>query len=103
MDQSSEIFVGIDVSKARNAIAIAEGGRDGEVRYLGEVEASGANLAGTNTRRVRSALKAAFAGEVSKDAVSRTVAIIAIMRKLVILANVLLRDDRQWGKNAPCI
>ena len=40
MDQSSEIFVGIDVSKARNATAIAEGGRDGEVRYLGEVEAS---------------------------------------------------------------
>jgi hypothetical protein len=40
MDQSSEIFVGIDVSKARNATAIAEGGRDGEVRYLGEVEAA---------------------------------------------------------------
>jgi transposase len=40
MDQSNEIFVGIDVSKARNAIAIADGGRNGEVRYLGEVDAS---------------------------------------------------------------
>ena len=32
---------------------------------------AGANLAGTNTRRVRRALKAAFAGEVGKDGVSR--------------------------------
>ncbi len=33
---------------------------------------AGAYLAGTNTRRVRRALKAAFAGEVGKDVVSRT-------------------------------
>jgi len=29
------------------------------------------------------------------------VAITAIMRKLIILANTLVRDDRQWSKNAP--
>lgn len=40
MDQSNVIFVGIDVSKARNAIAIADDGRNGEVRYLGEVDAT---------------------------------------------------------------
>lgn len=40
MGESSEVFVGIDVAKRRNAIAIAETGRDGEVRYLGEVDAS---------------------------------------------------------------
>jgi transposase len=33
----SEAFVGIDTSKLRNAIAIAEGGRGGEVRYVGEI------------------------------------------------------------------
>jgi len=37
-------FVGIDVAKARNAIAIAEGGRGGEVRYFGEVEATLDNM-----------------------------------------------------------
>jgi transposase len=36
----TEAFVGIDAAKARNAIAVAEGGRGGEVRYLGEVDAS---------------------------------------------------------------
>lgn len=40
----SEVFVGIDVAKARNAIAIADGGRGGEVRFLGEVDASEENM-----------------------------------------------------------
>src|SRR5215468_7996829 len=36
----TEAFVGIDTSKLRNAVAIAEGGRGGEVRYLGEFPAT---------------------------------------------------------------
>ncbi len=38
MEKHSEVFVGLDVAKAKNAVAIAEGGRNGEVRYLGEIE-----------------------------------------------------------------
>ncbi len=37
MKDYTEVFVGIDTSKLRNAIAIAEQGRQGEVRYLGEI------------------------------------------------------------------
>ena len=40
MEQSTEIFVGIDVSKARNAIAVALDGRNGDVRFVGEVDSS---------------------------------------------------------------
>jgi transposase len=36
----SEAFIGIDTAKLRNAIAVAEAGRKGEVRYLGEVDTS---------------------------------------------------------------
>jgi len=36
----SEAFIGIDTSKLRNAIAIAEGVRGGEVRYLGEIDSA---------------------------------------------------------------
>lgn len=39
-----EAFVGIDVAKRRNAIAIAEAGREGEVRFFGEVDASATNM-----------------------------------------------------------
>jgi transposase len=38
MKKGSEVFVGIDTAKARHAVALAEGGRDGEVRYLGEFD-----------------------------------------------------------------
>ncbi len=38
MKEDNVLFVGVDVSKAKHAIAIAEGGRDGEVRYFGEIE-----------------------------------------------------------------
>src|SRR6516225_4413252 len=40
----AEAFVGIDTSKLRNAVAIAEGGRGGEVRYLGEFPATEAAM-----------------------------------------------------------
>src|SRR5262252_6276519 len=40
----TEAFIGIDTSKSRNAIAIAEGGRGGEVRYLGELPATDAAI-----------------------------------------------------------
>jgi transposase len=38
MSNHSEAFVAFDTSKLRNAIAIADGGRAGEVRFLGEIE-----------------------------------------------------------------
>ena len=40
MGYHSEAFVGIDTSKLRNAVSIAEGGRGGELRYLGEIDTS---------------------------------------------------------------
>ena len=39
-----EAFIGIDVAKLRNAIAIADAGRDGEVRFFGEVDASNSGM-----------------------------------------------------------
>ena len=38
MADYNEVFVGIDTSKLRNAVAVAEGGRNGDVRYYGEIE-----------------------------------------------------------------
>lgn len=35
-----EAFVGIDVAKLKNAIAVAESGGEGEIRFWGEVDAS---------------------------------------------------------------
>src|ERR1041385_5021739 len=45
MEDYSEAFVAFDSSKSRNAVAIAEAGRNGEVRFLGEIDNSGAAVA----------------------------------------------------------
>ncbi len=38
MGDHSEAFIGFDTSKLRNAVAIADAGRGGEVRFFGEIE-----------------------------------------------------------------
>jgi hypothetical protein len=46
-----EAFIGIDVAKLRNAIAIADAGRKGEVRFFGEVDASNESMRVSLRRR----------------------------------------------------
>jgi hypothetical protein len=50
-----EAFVGIDVAKLRNAVAIADAGREEEIRFFGEVEASNDGM-----RRVVQRISAKF-------------------------------------------
>jgi transposase len=49
MSNHSEAFVAFDTSKLRNAVAIADGGRGGEVRFLGEID----NTVAATTKLVR--------------------------------------------------
>src|SRR5260370_4207397 len=45
MGNTIEAFVAFDTSKLRNAVAIADAGRAGEVRFLGEIENTQAAIA----------------------------------------------------------
>jgi transposase len=38
MTEDSILYIGVDASKTKHAIAVAENGRSGEVRYVGEIE-----------------------------------------------------------------
>ena len=38
MQQDSEVFVGLDTSKLKISVALAEDGRQGEVRFLGDID-----------------------------------------------------------------
>src|SRR4051812_50066715 len=38
MPQKSKVFVGLDTSKLKISVALAEEGRQGEVRFLGEID-----------------------------------------------------------------
>lgn len=44
MEDNTDVFVGIDVAKLRNAVTVADGGRNGELRYLGEFDADEASM-----------------------------------------------------------
>lgn len=49
MNHHSEAFIAFDTSKLRNAVAIAEAGRAGAVRFIGEIE----NSAGATAKLVK--------------------------------------------------
>src|SRR5215469_11207213 len=44
MKQYNEAFVGIDTAKNKHAVAIADAGREGEIRYLGEIDSAPATV-----------------------------------------------------------
>ena len=44
MVECSDLFIGLDLSKDRHAVAAAEGGRDGELRYYGEIGSDGGSV-----------------------------------------------------------
>ena len=46
MGKHSEVFVGFDTAKKRHAVAVADAGRDGEIRYLylGEIDSAPATV-----------------------------------------------------------
>jgi hypothetical protein len=64
VDYHSEAFVGIDTSRLRNAVAVAEECRGGDVRYLGEIDSTEAatrklgtlSTAGRSIQCIKSAL-----------------------------------------------
>jgi hypothetical protein len=45
MEKGSELFVGLDTSKLKISIAVAEGERNGEVRFFGDISAEPASVA----------------------------------------------------------
>ena len=62
MGHHSEAFIGIDTSKLRNAVAIAEGARGGEVRFLGEFPATEAAVRKLVGKQVGGRIRAVAAG-----------------------------------------
>ena len=49
MGEDSEAYVAFDTAKLKHAVAIAETGRDGEIRFVGEIE----NRASTIERLIK--------------------------------------------------
>ena len=44
METNSELFVGLDTSKLKISVAVADGERNGEVRFFGDISAEPASV-----------------------------------------------------------
>jgi transposase len=63
VEQTSIGYVALDTSKLRNAVAIAVDGRDGEVRYLGEIDNTPAAISRLVRKLARQYTKVTFCYE----------------------------------------
>jgi transposase len=45
MNENSVIFIGLDTSKLKISVAVADGGRNGEVRFFGDISSEPASVA----------------------------------------------------------
>jgi len=63
MKEHSELFIGLDVSKLKISVALAEDGRDGEVRFFGDIDASPASIAALATKLAKRGARLHFCYE----------------------------------------
>lgn len=64
MVEDSELFIGLHVSKDSHAVAVAEGGRGGEVRWYGEIGADAGSVRRLVRKLCRPGLCLGFCSEV---------------------------------------
>jgi len=60
MKEHSELFIGLDVSKLKTSVALAEDGRNGEVRFFGDIDASPTAIAALAAKLAKRGGAAAF-------------------------------------------
>ncbi|VTZ51296.1 Scaffold37, whole genome shotgun sequence (fragment) [Methylocella tundrae] len=63
MKEHSELSIGLDVSKLKTSVALAEDGRDGEIRFFGDIDASPASIAAFATKLAKRGARLHFCYE----------------------------------------
>lgn len=68
MQENSGLFIGLDVSKDSHAVAVAESGRGGEVRFHGEIGSDAASVRRLVRKLERPDVRLRFPEEVRETA-----------------------------------
>jgi transposase len=90
MKEYSQIFVGLDVSKLKISVAIAEGGRGGEVRFFGDIEASPAAVAALIGKLAKRGVRLRFCYEAGPTGYELYRQIIGLGHECVLVAPSLI-------------
>lgn len=63
MQEYSELFIGLDTSKLKISVAVADADRNGEVRFYGDISAEPTSVASMVSKLARSGAKLRFCYE----------------------------------------
>ncbi|MBP2449977.1 transposase [Rhizobium leguminosarum] len=63
MDDHSEVFIGLDTSKLKISVAVADGERNGEVRFFGDISAEPCSVASMVSKLAKRGAKLHFCYE----------------------------------------
>ena len=90
MKEHSELFIGLDVSKLKISVALAEDGRDGEVRFFGDIDASPASIAALATKLAKRGAQLHFCYEAGPTGYDLYRQIIALGHDCAVVAPSLI-------------
>ena len=90
MKEHSELFIGLDVSKLKTSVALAEDGRDGEVRFFGDIDASPASIAALATKLAKRGARLHFCYEAGPTGYDLYRQIIALGHDCAVVAPSLI-------------
>jgi len=97
MKEYSEVFVGLDVSKLKISVAVAAGGRSGEVRFFGDIDARPAVVGSVVKKLAKPGVKLHFCYEAGPTGYELYRQIVALGHQCVLVAPSLIpkrRGDR---------
>jgi transposase len=90
MKEYSEVFVGLDVSKLKISVAVAAGGRSGEVRFFGNIDASPAVVGSMVKKLAKPGVKLHFCYEAGPTGYELHRQIVALGHQCVLVAPSLI-------------
>jgi transposase len=73
MKEDSVIFIGLDTSKLKISVAVADGGRNGEVRFFGDISSEPVSVAAMVKKLSKNGAKLHFCYEAGPPATVFTV------------------------------
>jgi transposase len=90
MKEHSELFIGLDVSKLKISVALADDGRDGEVQFFGDIDASPASIAALATKLAKRGARLHFCYEAGSTGYDLYRQIIALGHDCAVVAPSLI-------------
>ena len=90
MEEISALYIGLDVSKLKISVALADDGRNGEVRFFGDIDARPATIAAVAAKLAKRGSRLHFCYEAGPTGYDLYRQIVALGHDCVVVAPSLI-------------